>query len=208
MSSRSLKINANCLRNSPIARPLSKLFGMLNVFYVLMWKKLLRYACLGRCLPPYQVASWSIQAFGQKWGLLCPFFRGGELGLHLTQCPMGRGLPLYQVGAVWSIQPFGHNRHGPKIGGCGPFLAGEELGPHLTQCGIGCGLPSYQVSFWSIQPLTTIDIGRKLGAVPLWGAGSQSNSIPNGILTHPTVWPQYTNVTRQNRQTDRTDNGL
>jgi len=42
------------------------------------------------------------------------------------------------------------------------------------------------------------------------GAGSPSNtmwfgpmptSIPSGILIHPTVWPQYTNVT--NKETDR-----
>ena len=32
----------------------------------------------------------------------------GELGPHLTQCRLGRGLPPYQV-ASWSIQPFGHN---------------------------------------------------------------------------------------------------
>jgi len=49
-------------------------------------------------------------------------------------------------------------------------------------------------------------------AVPLsvGGAGSSCNtmwpgprptSIPSGILIHPTVWPQYTNVT--DRQTDR-----
>ena len=52
------------------------------------------------------------------------------------------------------------------------------------------------------------------------GAGSPSNimplwtrpiSVPSGILIHPTVWPQYTNVTdrqtdRQNGQ-DRQDNG-
>ena len=58
--------------------------------------------------------------------------------------------------------------------------------------------------------LVTIDMDRKLGAVPLWGrgAGSPSNtlspgpkptSIPSGILIYPTVWPQYTNVK------DRTD---
>ena len=57
------------------------------------------------------------------------------------------------------------------------------------------------------------DMGRKLKAVPLWeGAGSPSNtmsagprptSVPSGILIHPTVWPQYTNVT--DRQTDRRD---
>ena len=40
----------------------------------------------------------------------------GELGPHLTQCGLGRGLPPCQV-ASGSIQPFGHNRHGPKIGG-------------------------------------------------------------------------------------------
>jgi len=39
-----------------------------------------------------------------------PFF--GEVGPHLTQCRLGRGLSPYQV-ASWSIQPFGHNRHGP-----------------------------------------------------------------------------------------------
>ena len=32
------------------------------------------------------------------------------------------------------MQPFGHNRYGPKIGGLCPFREGE-LGPHLTQCG-------------------------------------------------------------------------
>jgi len=33
---------------------------------------------------------------------------GSPLGPHLTQCGLGRGLPLYQV-TSWSIQPFGHN---------------------------------------------------------------------------------------------------
>jgi len=71
--------------------------------------------------------------------------------------------------------------------------------------------------------LATIDMVRKVGGA-LWpksggcpllcpfcrGAGSPSNimlpgprptSVPSGILIHPTVWPQYTNVT--DRQTDR-----
>jgi len=53
---------------------------------------------------------------------------------------------------------------------------------------------------------------RKLEAVPLWGAGSPSNtmwpgprptSVPSFILIHPTVWPEYTNVTvTTDRQTD------
>ena len=32
---------------------------------------------------------------------------GSPLGHHLTQCGLGRGLPLYQV-TSWSIQPFRH----------------------------------------------------------------------------------------------------
>ena len=52
--------------------------------------------------------------------------------------------------ASWSIEPFDHNRYGPKIGGV-PF--GEvDRGPHLIQCGQGRGLPARQVSSWSIQP--------------------------------------------------------
>ena len=47
--------------------------------------------------------------------------------------------------ASLSIQPFGHNRHGLKIGGCAPF-GEDELGPHLTQCGQGRGLPPCPVS--------------------------------------------------------------
>jgi len=61
--------------------------------------------------------------------------------------------------------------------------------------------------------LVTVDMGRKVeAAVPLsvGGAGSPSNtmlpgprptSVPGGILIHPTVWPQCTNVT------GRQDNG-
>ena len=59
--------------------------------------------------------------------------------------------------------------------------------------------------------LTTMDMGRKVGAaVPLsvgsWVpikhnvAWAEAYLVLNGILIHPTVWPQYTNVT------DRQDN--
>jgi len=61
-------------------------------------------------------------------------------------------------------------------------------------------------------------MGRKLGAVPLCGrgAGSPSNTMwpeprptctPSFILIHPTVWPQYTNVTDRQTGQDRKDNG-
>jgi len=33
-----------------------------------------------------------------------------------------------------SIEPFGHNRYGPKMGGCASLGEGD-LGPQLTQCG-------------------------------------------------------------------------
>jgi len=61
--------------------------------------------------------------------------------------------------------------------------------------------------------LATIHMVPKVGAAVLlpWGAGSPSNtmspgprptSVPSGILIHPTVWPQYTNVAdRTNRTT-------
>ena len=34
---------------------------------------------------------------GRESGACCAPFRGGELGPHLTQCRLGRGLPPYQV---------------------------------------------------------------------------------------------------------------
>ena len=40
-----------------------------------------------------------------------------ELGPRLAQCGLGRDLLPYQA-ASSSIQPFGHNRYGPKIGWC------------------------------------------------------------------------------------------
>ena len=55
-----------------------------------------------------------------------PFLRGR--GPHLTQCGLGRGLLSCQV-ASSSIQPFGHDRHGPKI--C-PFWGGGAGSPSST----------------------------------------------------------------------------
>ena len=52
---------------------------------------------------------------GRKEGGGCCAPFAGELGPHLTQCGLGRGLLPYQV-ASSSIQPFGGNVHGPKIG--------------------------------------------------------------------------------------------
>jgi len=93
---------------------------------------------------------------------------------------------------------------GRKFGVCAPL---GELGPHLTECGLTRG---HQVHLDTSSRLATIDMGRKVGGLlcPLWGgeSGSQfpSNTVwpgprltcmPSFILIHPTVWPQYTNVT-------------
>jgi len=125
---------------------------------------------------------------------------------------------LQVLSSSWDGRPFNHNRHEPKRGGgCAPF--GGGLGPHLTQCGQERGLPPYQVASWSIHLFGHNRHGPKIGGcAPLGGAWSPSNtmwprprpiSMPSFVFIHPTVWPQYTNVTdSQDRQTDRqTDNG-
>ena len=58
-----------------------------------------------------------------------PFW--GELGPHPAQCCLGRGLPPYQVPS-WCIKPFGHNRHGAKIGGLCPFWGNGAGSPSNT----------------------------------------------------------------------------
>ena len=55
------------------------------------------------------------------------------------------------------MQPFGRNRHGPKIGGCAPLVEGER-GPHLTQSRLGQGLAPYQVVFNACSRLATIEM--------------------------------------------------
>jgi len=116
--------------------------------------------------PPSRLATMDI---GRKleWGL-CPF-RGGGAGspsnnvvrLRPTSVPCGI-----------LIQPFGHTSHEPKIGGCAPlFLGGGALLPH-TQV---AWAEVYLSTTWHLKPsshLATTDMGRKLGAVCLWGRGS------------------------------------
>jgi len=58
---------------------------------------------------------------GRKLGSCAPFFWGGGAG-----SPSGTVYGLNRC-----IQPFGHNKHGPKIGeGRCAALGEEELGPH------------------------------------------------------------------------------
>jgi len=77
---------------------------------------------------------------------------------------------------------------------------------------------AYLCTKWHLDSssrLATIGMGRKLGALPLFGggeAGFPSNtmwpaptptSMPSFILIHPTIWQQYTNVTDKQDRTDR-----
>jgi len=129
-------------------------------------------------------------------GLLCPFRE--EPGPRLIQCGLGRGLLPHQV-ASSSIQPFGHNTHGPKIGwgGCA-FFSGDSwvLIEHKV-----AWAEAYLRTKWHLDAcsrLATIDVRRKLGAPPLFGerAGCPSNTMwpgprptgmPSFILIHQTV---------------------
>ena len=70
------------------------------------------------------------------------------------------------------MQPFDHNRRGPKIRGLRPFL-GRGLGPHLTQSRLGWGLPPCQVPVSSIQSFGHNKHGPKTGG---WGGGTGSPS--------------------------------
>ena len=87
---------------------------------------------------------------------------------HLTPCRLRWGLTPYRV-ACWSIQPNGHNRHGPRIGGgsCYAPYGGGAGFPCNTMC-LGRGLRQYQRASWSIQPFRHNTHGAKMGAaVPL-----------------------------------------
>jgi len=78
-----------------------------------------------------------------------------------------------ELSSCWDGRPFGHNRHGPKVG----------------RAAVGSWVPTG-------SPSNT-----------MW-PGPRPTTLPSGILIHPTVWPQYTNVTDRTDRTWQTDNGL
>jgi len=41
------------------------------------------------------------------------------------------------------------------------------------------------------------ELGPNLAQIPKSPGPKLTSSVPSGILIHPTVWPEYTNVTRQ-----------
>jgi len=136
----------------------------------------------------------------KRGGLVYPF--RGELGPHLIQCGLGRGLLPHQVASSF-IQPFGHMNR--KLGAM-PILGGN-CDPILHNV---AWADVYLRTKWHPDPfsrLAIIHMGQKLGrgacGVPffLGIAASPSNtkspeprptSVPSGILVHPAVRPQRT----------------
>ena len=141
-------------------------------------------------------SSWDGRPFthnrhGPKRGGAVPLSGERELGPHLTQCSLGRGLSLYQV-ASWSIQPFGHNKHGPKIGkGLCPF--GEGAGSPSNTMWPGWGLPPYRVVSWCIQPF-----GHNRPphcSAEKWRTCLQSNVQQAGTVATASFYNKYSSLT-------------
>jgi len=83
----------------------------------------------------FHPAVWPQQTWTDNWGL-CPFFGEGQLGPHLSQCGLSRGLPPYR----WHLDPsrrFGTVHMGRKIGRSIPIWEG------------GIGTPSNTMSLGS-----------------------------------------------------------
>ena len=145
-------------------------------------------------------------------------FRG--VGSHLTQSPLGWGLPPYQVASCYMQRYCSRSttiEMGRKLGrgALPPFLGSIEWGSHLTQSRLGWGLPQSIPSGILIHPAIWLQQiwAKNWGLHPLWGrgAGSPPNTMwpgprptcmPSFILICPTIWPQCTKVTdRKDTQT-------
>jgi len=78
-----------------------------------------------------------------------------ELGPRSVQCGVGRGLLPYQATSS-SIQPFGHNRHGPKIGwgGCALFLGVAVSTSNTMSCRLRpASVPSGILLYAAVWPI-------------------------------------------------------
>ena len=106
------------------------------------------------------------------------------------------------LSSSWDGRPFGHNRHGPKIGVCVPL--GKEAGSSSKIMSPGprsTSLASGILIHPSILSQQTNRHGPKTGAAVslFWGRGAswvpcntRPISVPSGTLIHPAVWPQQT----------------
>ena len=94
-----------------------------------------------------------------------------------------QALPPYHV-TSWSIQPFGHNKHGSRI-----IWTQVKHASLNCEIGGGCCAPFHG--------------GAGSPSNTMW-SGPMSTTTPSRILIHPTVWPQYTNVTYRQDRTGQT----
>jgi len=109
------------------------------------------------------------------------------------------GILIYP--AVWPQ----HTRAENWGEGCALF---GELGPHVPQCRLGQGL--YLRTKWHLDlssRLATIDMGRKLGAVPLWGElvpHLTQRSLRRGLSPYLVViLNRLATIHQRHRQADR-----
>jgi len=99
---------------------------------------------------------------------------------HKTKFGGDRLYKLQKLSSCWDGRPFGHNRHGPKIGGSVPLLggAGSLSTPYVAwaEAYLRTKLPTTK---WHLDPsslLAIIGIGRKLGAAVSFLAGGEAGS--------------------------------
>jgi len=115
-------------------------------------------------------------------GLLCPIC--GQLEQRLIQCGLCRRLLPYQV-ASSSIQAFGHNRHGPKIGwgGCSLF-PGVAASPSNTKSpwprptSIANGILVHP-AVWPQQTMA-----KNWGLCPFRPRGAREAGFPSNTMSH------------------------
>jgi len=80
------------------------------------------------------------------------------------------GKRLQQVlSSSWDGRPFGHNRHGPKIGGAVPLWVGAAFPSNTTSPGLRpTSVPSGILIYPAVWPQQTWAENCE-AAVPLWG---------------------------------------
>jgi len=108
---------------------------------------------------------------------------------------------LHVLSSSWDGRPFGHNRHGPKVGGLCPFGGGVDGSPSNTMwpwprpTSLPSGILIYPAILpqqaWAencggCAPLGEGELGPHL---TVW-LGPRPTSVPSCTLIHPAVWSQ------------------
>jgi len=102
-----------------------------------------RFSRLYKSSAAAEMGDRSHNRHGRKEGAAVPPLRTAGTPSN-TMWPVPRST-FVQVTSS-SIQPFGHNRHGPKVGWGGCAFFSGVAGSHRTQSRLSQGLPPYQVA--------------------------------------------------------------